>query len=399
MTEKDLFSSPEEESLPEIAAAPESSDAKSTVASEEFFPDGQISLFEENAPQEDLQLTLEEDSSAKEREIGSFAISAEQQVVEKSSEVPELLISSVNLPEKEPVVSSPLSFLDDFDEESFYTPVDQIPRRRRRFKNEEFSEVSHISEEEIQKDFSEEFSDEAFLLSEEPKGYEEIPEEEFIVQQESIETFESPQTVPPLDSPDAVAESSSEEILPIPKKKSGKKPGSAVSPLVEFVEIVVGALVASILVLTLICRTGVVEGGSMLPTMHGGDRYIISDLFYTPEAGDIVVFRPEIEGEDELWIKRVIAVEGQTVYIDPDTYRVYVNNQLLDEPYLNGMGTIPHTTQNPITVPKGCVYVMGDNRAISHDSRYEDLGCVEVRQLAGRVVLRFWPLNSFGFCE
>ncbi len=398
MTKKDLFSSPEEEPLPDIAAVPEISDAQSAVAPEEFFHDGQISLFEENAPQEDLQLTLEEDSPAEERGIDSFAISAEQQVAEKPSEVPELVISSVNPPEKETVVSAPLSFLDDFDEESFYTPVDQIPRRRR-FKNEELSEVSHVFEEKNQEDFSENALDEGFLLSEEPKGYEEIPEEELIVQQETIETFESAQAILPLDSADAVAESSSEEILPAAKKKSGKKPGSAVSPLVEIVEIVVGALVASILVLTLICRTGVVEGGSMLPTMHSGDRYIISDLFYTPEAGDIVVFRPEIEGEDELWIKRVIAVEGQTVYIDPDTYRVYVDNQLLDEPYLNGMGTIPHTTQNPITVPEGCVFVMGDNRAISHDSRYEDLGCVEVRQLAGRVILRFWPLNSFGFCE
>lgn len=185
-----------------------------------------------------------------------------------------------------------------------------------------------------------------------------------------------------------------------PVQKPGRKPGSAVSPLVEFVEIIVGALVAAILVLTLICRTGVVEGGSMLPTMYDGDRYIISDLFYTPEQGDIVVFRPEVEGkEDELWIKRVIAVEGQKVYIDPDTHRVYVDDVLLDEPYLEGMGTIPHSTQNPITVPSGCVYVLGDNRGISHDSRYADLGCVEIGQLAGRVILRFWPLESFGFCE
>lgn len=186
-----------------------------------------------------------------------------------------------------------------------------------------------------------------------------------------------------------------EEVPPRPVKKNG----SAVSPFVEFVEIVVGALVAAILVLTLICRTGVVEGDSMVPTMYSGDRYVISDLFYTPEQGDIVVFRPGVEGEDELWIKRVIALEGQTVYIDPNSYQVYVDGKLLDEPYLGGAGTIPHTTENPITVPEGCVYVLGDNRAISHDSRYEDLGCVEVGQLAGRVILRFWPLEDFGFCE
>ena len=129
------------------------------------------------------------------------------------------------------------------------------------------------------------------------------------------------------------------------------------------------------------------------------DRYVISDLLYTPEQGDIIVFRPEIEGEEELWIKRIIAVEGQTVYIDPDTCQVYVDGNRLDEPYLWGMLTIPHTTENPITVPQGCVYVLGDNRAISHDSRYEDLGCVPIGQIAGRVIFRFWPLDSIGFCD
>ena len=183
------------------------------------------------------------------------------------------------------------------------------------------------------------------------------------------------------------------------KRTPNKPKACAVSPLVEFVEVVVGALVAAILMLTLICRTGVVDGSSMVPTMYHGDRYIISDLFYVPERGDIVVFRPEIDGEDELWIKRVIATEGQTVYIDPESYRVYVDGRLLNEPYLGGAGTIPHSTENPITVPEGCVYVLGDNRAISHDSRYSDLGCVEIGQLAGRVILRFWPLESFGLCE
>lgn len=182
-----------------------------------------------------------------------------------------------------------------------------------------------------------------------------------------------------------------------PVKKKPKR--LAIASFVEFAEVLVGALVAALLVLTLICRTGVVEGSSMYPTMVQGDRYIISDLFYTPKQGDIVVFRPGIDGEESLWIKRVIALEGQTVYIDPDTYQVYVDGQLLGEPYLSGRGTIPHTTENPITVPEGCVYVMGDNRAISHDSRYEDLGCVEISHLAGRVILRFWPFDRFGTCQ
>lgn len=218
--------------------------------------------------------------------------------------------------------------------------------------------------------------------------------------EESNPTEESPAEEIPLEEDPSEAPLVLEDPTPASQRKPEKssvKKGSAVSPFVEVVEVVVGALVAAILVLTLVCRTGVVDGSSMVPTMYHGDRYVISDLFYTPEQGDIVVFRPEIDGEEELWIKRIIAVEGQTVYINPETYRVYVDGVLLDEPYLNGMGTIPHTTQNPITVPTGCVYVLGDNRTISHDSRYEDLGCVEIGQLAGRVILRFWPLNSFEF--
>lgn len=183
------------------------------------------------------------------------------------------------------------------------------------------------------------------------------------------------------------------------RKARAKRPPTPVSSFVEFTELLIGALVSAILILTLVCRTGVVDGSSMVPTMHHGDRYLISDLFYTPEQGDIVVFRPEIEGQESLWIKRIIALEGQTVYINPDNYRVYVDGKLLDEPYLIGGGTIPHSTENPITVPEGCVYVLGDNRALSHDSRYKDLGCVEIDQLAGRVLLRFWPLDVFGICE
>ena len=181
-------------------------------------------------------------------------------------------------------------------------------------------------------------------------------------------------------------------------QKPKKKKASAVAPFVEFAEVIVGALVAAILVLTLICRTGVVEGESMAPTMHGGDRYIISDLFYTPKQGDIVVFRPQIEGNEELWIKRVIAVGGQEVYINPDDYKVYVDGELLEEAYLSPyVGTIPHSTPNPIVVPENHVYVMGDNRMVSKDSRIGEVGCISVNQLAGRVLFRFWPFEKFEF--
>ena len=386
MTEKDLFSSPEEETSP---------DEQMTSASEVSSEDGQIPLFEE------VQIPLWQSSSEDDSALDSFAVSSEQTDSEEAREVSELVIPSADEGEKEQPEPSVLSFLEDFDEESFYTPADQIPRRRRRSQEpeEEPAVVEIPSVEETEAPVW------GKVVGETEEISEDMPAEEFDVPEEIGEEPEEISSQPVFTEEyvpliEAVSEADLAEELPLlPKKKSSKKPGSAVSPLVEFVEIIVGALVAAILVLTLICRTGVVEGGSMLPTMYNGDRYIISDLFYTPEAGDIVVFRPEIEGEDELWIKRVVAVEGQTVYIDPETYRVYVDGKMLDEPYLDGQGTIPHTTQNPVTVPLGCVFVLGDNRAISHDSRYEDLGCVEVRQLAGRVILRFWPVERFGFCK
>ena len=206
----------------------------------------------------------------------------------------------------------------------------------------------------------------------------------------------------PKEEPEVVPLFTLEPEAPTPEPPAEPKPkkpkATFASAFVEFAEVLVSAVVAAILVLTLICRTGVVEGSSMVPTMHNGDRYIISDLFYTPEQGDIVVFRPDIEGKEELWIKRIIAVAGQKVYIDPQEFKVYVDDVLLDEPYLSEFtGTINHGTENPIIVPEDCVYVLGDNRSVSHDSRYADLGCVPVRMLAGRVIVRFWPLSDFQF--
>ena len=78
---------------------------------------------------------------------------------------------------------------------------------------------------------------------------------------------------------------------------------------------------------------------------------------------------------------------------------MFIDGKLLDEPYLSAPSTIPHTTQNPVVVPEGCVYLMGDYRAVSHDSRYADVGCVELGKIAGRVLFRFWPFDSIGFCS
>lgn len=191
---------------------------------------------------------------------------------------------------------------------------------------------------------------------------------------------------------------------PMPEKKSEKpavpatkkQEKSFLSSIFDFVEAIVFAAVLAIVILTVFMRTGFVEGSSMVPTMHEGDRYLISNLFYTPKQGDIIVFSPDIASNDgsKLWVKRVIATEGQKVYINPEDGKVYIDDVLYNEPYLTQI-TEPRVTENPIVVPEGQIFVMGDNRGDSTDSR--SIGCVDTRRIVGRLLVRIFPIDQFGF--
>ena len=175
---------------------------------------------------------------------------------------------------------------------------------------------------------------------------------------------------------------------------------------IDIAEAVVTAIVAAIFIITLICRIGYVSGGSMLSTMSSGDRYIVSNLFYTPQAGDIIVFQPETEEDGEtLYVKRIIALGGQTVDItlnEYNEYAVYVDGAELQEPYLDehqitypsGYPPADDFDELHVQVPEGYVFVMGDNRLESKDSRV--IGCIDVRRIVGKVLLRFYPIDKFG---
>lgn len=168
------------------------------------------------------------------------------------------------------------------------------------------------------------------------------------------------------------------------------------SELFDWVQCIVVALIASILVFLFLGRTVGVIGGSMESTLQEGDRLLISDLFYTPENGDIVVLR-QLSFRDEPIVKRVIATEGQTVDIDFENAVVYVDGIALDEPYLNDFSYFEQQDfDGEITVPEGCVFVLGDNRNASTDSRTDSIGCVDVRNILGKVLWRITPLNNFG---
>ena len=163
--------------------------------------------------------------------------------------------------------------------------------------------------------------------------------------------------------------------------------------LKSFCEIIDAAIIATVVVLiafTFFFRIFVVYGTSMDTTLAQGQRIVVSDLFYTPERGDIVcLYSSE---EQEVLVKRVIATGGQTVDIRNDG-SVYVDGVKLAEDYIGGKLTNPHDVGMPHKVADGCVFVMGDNRDVSLDSRFSVIGDIPNDMLYGKLLVR---LNPFG---
>ena len=140
-----------------------------------------------------------------------------------------------------------------------------------------------------------------------------------------------------------------------------------------------------------------VSGTSMVPTLHNEDKMFVSNLLYTPQAGDVVVFKTDSYDPNKALVKRVIATEGQTVNIDFDNGIVYIDGVPIQEDY------IAEETHNkldfigPKKVPEGCVFVMGDNRNQSTDSRKSEIGMVDNRMILGRAYAIIFPLKAIGW--
>jgi len=139
----------------------------------------------------------------------------------------------------------------------------------------------------------------------------------------------------------------------------------------------------------------VIPTGSMVPTIGIGDYVLAEKLTYRlahgPQQGDIVVFDDPLQQHPQL-IKRVIAIEGQTVEVRDE--KVFVDGKALAEPYTNGRPTTTGTISTPLVVPADCVWLMGDNRPNSGDSRY--FGSRPVKSVHGRAFWIYWPLRDFG---
>ena len=167
-----------------------------------------------------------------------------------------------------------------------------------------------------------------------------------------------------------------------------------VDTVFEFVELFVFTLVAVMVLTTFFFRYSQVEGGSMDMTLADGDRLIISDFLYTPERGDIIVFEDYGTDLRDPLVKRIIGVAGDVVEVKIDG-SVYVNGELLDEPYVYVTpGKSPTRIHGKWTVEDGELFVMGDHRDVSKDSR--EFGPIKVDSVLGEVKLRFYPFDSFG---
>ena len=184
-----------------------------------------------------------------------------------------------------------------------------------------------------------------------------------------------------------------EEQKPEEQKPAGRD-------LYEWTQALVCSVLAVVLLFTFVVRLIGVDGHSMVPTLQDGDRLLVltSLLDNDYQYGDIVVLRKESFMEEPI-VKRVIAVEGQTVAIDFASGVVYVDDQPLEEPYINEPTYVEEGTQFPLTVPEGSIFVMGDNRNHSSDSRSSDLGTVDTRYVIGKAVFLLFPGADEGTTE
>ena len=206
---------------------------------------------------------------------------------------------------------------------------------------------------------------------------EELPEEqavENIIPEQTVDQA-AQEPVPEQSADPIVIDEESEPVLQVKektKKENWKK------QLFKDAKDVLYMLAIFMLVYIFCFRTVVVVGDSMYDTLINGDRLLLVSnlLYHQPEQGDIIVASKNSFRDGECIIKRVIATEGQEVDIDFETGTVYVNGQALPEPYLHSPTVDPEGMAFPLTVPEGCLFVMGDNRGESLDSRSPSIGFI-----------------------
>ncbi|MBR5723118.1 MAG: signal peptidase I [Oscillospiraceae bacterium] len=199
-----------------------------------------------------------------------------------------------------------------------------------------------------------------------------------------------------------------------PEAEAAKeKDGGLLGDLMDLIESVVVSVFVVMLVFTFLVCTADVEGSSMEPTLLENNRLLVNRIDKHYKRGDILILDsdkariPEPDGTiyekkglEKRIVKRLIAQGGQQIDIDFDEGIVRVDGEVLDEPYISAptMRDIGGFTY-PITIPEGYVFVMGDNRPVSNDSRSDMIGLVPVENIIGKVIIRISPLSDFGKVE
>lgn len=170
-----------------------------------------------------------------------------------------------------------------------------------------------------------------------------------------------------------------------------------VSYLHDLVTLIAGVL----LVFSLLFRVVIVSGPSMNSTLVDGDWLLLlgNVMYREPQHGDIIVASKDNFDDGKPIIKRVIATEGQVVDIDFAAGIVYVDGEALDEPYTLTATNLDEGVNFPLTVEEGCLFVMGDNRNWSKDSRSPEIGLVDKREILGKALFLFFPGNDGGDVE
>lgn len=203
------------------------------------------------------------------------------------------------------------------------------------------------------------------------------------------ETAEEKAVQEPEETDEPEAEEGDEEEKPEKKRKKG------IRILFDWLEEIIFAVVIVVVVFSFLFRVVTVQGTSMETTFSGGDKLIVSSFIYQIKQGDVIV---AVDVLEDPIIKRVIAIEGQTVDIDNETGSVYVDGVKLDESaytengitYVRGGGRL----QFPAVVPENCVFVLGDNRVVSKDSRFEDVGMISLDHILGKAELQVFPFSE-----
>lgn len=184
-----------------------------------------------------------------------------------------------------------------------------------------------------------------------------------------------------------------EQVCPAAQPKAGKPLRG--QNLMEWYEALISAALVLVLVFSFFFRIIQVDGESMVPTLDNGDKLIVWGAGYEPQRGDVVIVDSYTSYGKPL-VKRVIGKAGDTIDIDFTAGIVYRNGEALDEPYTAEPTYTYEGMDFPLTVPDNCLFLMGDNRNGSKDSRSTDIGCVDTRDILGTALWRILPFSKIG---